>query len=49
MQLALEVKNAEIIAYEIKGRSLYKRGRGFLLPFCTRTLSQTHQDSFNLD
>lgn len=27
MQLALEVKNAEIIAYEIKGRNLYKKGR----------------------
>lgn len=27
-QLVLEVKNAEIIAYEIKARSLYKKGRG---------------------
>lgn len=28
MQLVLGVKSAEIIAYEIKGNSLYKKGRG---------------------
>lgn len=34
MQLVLGVRNAEIIAYEIKGNSLYKKV-GVLIPFCT--------------